>query len=184
MNSLLDLITVILRLKRQKYLLCKTLSWKDYNIYLLALDGSPSAAEELLDYAGDNCTHVNAPRGIEEWVSVAPKIIVKKYMATVPDDECFLPLALENIVGLSFVKPLGFACKWIVLGRTLNSAGKTFGRQVYQDLKSYCQNDGNHNIRVNRHPFAQFMARLWAVHRSGDSKVCWKSATFKVAGLV
>ena len=81
MNGLSDLTIVIPSYKRQKYLLRQILFWKDYDVNLLILDGSPTAAQELLDCAGDHCRYIHLPISIEERFGIAAQMIETKYAA-------------------------------------------------------------------------------------------------------
>ena len=172
MNGLSDLTIVIPSYKRQKYLLRQILFWKDYDVNPLILDGSPTAAQELLDCAGDHCRYIHLPISIEERFGIAAQMIETKYAAMLSDDELFLPSSLKTIVQFLDNNLSYSACKGNALGFQLDSTGKTCGQQAYQDLKDYDLNDEDPRIRMNRHMSPYVMASLWAVHRSEVLKIC------------
>ena len=181
MNMLSDLTIIVPTYNRPKYALRQMLFWKDHDINLLILDGSLSPIQELLDCTGGNCRYVHLPISIEERFGIAAQMVDTKYAAMLPDDEFFLPSSLKTIICFLENNPSYSACKGNALGFELDSAGKIFGRQAYQDLKDYDLNDEDPRIRMKRHMYPYVMASLWAVHRVEVLKVSLKLASERSA---
>jgi glycosyltransferase domain-containing protein len=137
MKSLSNLTIIIPTYNRAKYIIRNILFWKDYDVYLIILDGSDEPLpDEILNNLSKNINYNHLPISFHERMLKSIDLIKTKYSLLMCDDEFYLPTALIYLVNQLELDNELVACT----GRTVafkNNENQISTWKEYNEMANY-----------------------------------------------
>ena len=135
-SDLSDFTVVVISLNRQRYLQRQVDFWSSTNAHLVIIDGSLSEAQLLIPAAAQHrIRYMNIPQSIEARFLLSTNLVTTNFVAVLPDDEFFIPSAIEG-----FIKRLNSDLSIdAIMGRTLrftHKAGVVLGAVQYKSFRN------------------------------------------------
>ncbi|MFA7281146.1 MAG: TIGR00180 family glycosyltransferase, partial [Sterolibacterium sp.] len=126
-------ITLIIPTYNRPDLLKRAISyWSAYGHQLIIVDGSDVPNEECTKYdTEDGITYFHMPVSIEQRILFAASQVATDYVAMIPDDEFYLPSALEEARDILDSMPdVSFVAGATIAFKTID--GRLFSRHHYR----------------------------------------------------
>jgi glycosyltransferase domain-containing protein len=98
--SLLSKLTIVIpTFNRPEYVIRSIRYWSDYDVTVHVLDGSKVPIEgQLFSKLGSNINYHHLPIGLMERLYKSINLVDTEYSMMIPDDEFFIPSALESCI--------------------------------------------------------------------------------------
>ena len=94
-----EFTVVVVSLNRQRFLQRQVDFWASTNAHLLIIDGSLTEANLLIPAASQHrIRYLNVPQTIEARFLLATNLVTTNFVAVLPDDEFFIPSAIEGFI--------------------------------------------------------------------------------------
>lgn len=178
--SMLDNLTLIIPTYcRHDYILRALKYWKNSDLSIIVLDGSPHSLKDVhLENAKCRVTYIHNPVGFYNRISMALDLVATDYVMLACDDEFFIPSALARCVTELEADPELIACCGRALGFGIGERN-IWGVQVYPSMKNLSLEHGNAVVRLNEHMAGYVPSLIYAVSKVDPWRKCMNSVVAK-----
>lgn len=160
-----DLTILIPSYNRQGYLRRQLAFWGGREVAVIILDGSEEPLRGVDDPA-TNIAYIHLKKSLAQRIAHAAAMVRTKYVIILPDDELYVPSALEGNIRFLDEHPDYSSCKGLCVSFRKNLYSSKVEAVSNNDrLRSYQVVAATPCKRMEEHLFPYTIASIYAVHR-------------------